>query len=127
MPGDFRQSRSKIIINAQTIPAAFALWRAVLHRALCDACYQWLDEYQINKHSFARKGTQHISRETHILAQQARSFLLQDFFRFNAICHLAGIEPSQLRRRTREVISDVDQRIRVGFPSTKAERGMALA
>jgi hypothetical protein len=51
-----------------------ALWLAVIYRALCDACYQCFDQYQLNKH--ASLGAHFISRETSLLTRQTRQFLL---------------------------------------------------
>jgi hypothetical protein len=60
-----------------------ALWLAVIYRALCDASYQCFDQYQLNKH--ASLGSQFISRETSLLAHQARQTQSQ---RTPTSCHL---------------------------------------
>jgi hypothetical protein len=50
----------------------FALWRAVICRALCDAGLSILRGAQLEKH--AALGTRYISREDYILALQAANF-----------------------------------------------------
>lgn len=88
-----------------------ALWLAVIYRALCDASYQYFEQHQLNKH--ASLGTHHITRETSLLAQQARQFLLADETCFPTVCHLAGLEPGQVRTRARKVTNDVDLRLKI--------------
>jgi hypothetical protein len=76
-----------------------ALWRAVIYRALCDACYQYFDQFQLEKH--ARNPNTYITRENRALAERARQFLLEDQTRFTAVCNLALLDPAWVRKRAR--------------------------
>jgi hypothetical protein len=102
-----------------------ALWLAVIYRALCDACYQCFDQYQLNKHAWL--GTQFISRETSLLAHQARQFLFGDNTRFPQVCHLAGLDPDNVRTPARKVTNDVDLRLKVIRTPVNDERMRARA
>jgi hypothetical protein len=97
-----------------------ALWLAVIYRALCDACYQCFDQYQLNKH--ASLGTQFISRETSLLAHQARRFLFADNTCFPPVCHLAGLDPGHVRKHARKATNDVDLRLKIIRPPRHDER-----
>jgi hypothetical protein len=97
-----------------------ALWLAVIYGALCDACYQCFDQYQLNKH--ASLGTEFISRETSLLAHQARRFLFGDNIRFPQVCHLAGLDPDNVRTHARKVTNDVDVMLKIIRPPLRDER-----
>lgn len=94
-----------------------ALWRTVIYRALCDACYQFFDAFMMEKHSLANAGPQHITPENWRHAQDARRFLLADERGFRDICICADIDPGYLRRRARRVINDVDLMVKAVPPA----------
>jgi hypothetical protein len=69
-----------------------ALWRAVIYRALCDACFQYFDQYMMQKHAFVNAGPQQISHANWRFAYDARRFLLADNSGFINICLFADID-----------------------------------
>ena len=85
-----------------------AHWRAIIYRALCDACFHFFDEYMMRKHALAVTGPQYVSPETWRRAQDARRFLFADERGFQKVCICADIDPGYLRRRALNVINDVD-------------------
>jgi hypothetical protein len=79
----FSSMRSIQIENQETRvdqSGCLALWRAVIYRAFCDACYQYFEQHQLSKHSSLGAGN--ISRENALLGHQAREFLLADMVAF---------------------------------------------
>lgn len=98
-----------------------ALWRAVIHRALCDACYQYFDAFMLAKHSVGVAGPQYISSENWRHAQDARKFLLAEYQGFENICTYADIDPAYLRRRARKAIADIDLMVVAIPPSPKTK------
>jgi hypothetical protein len=96
-----------------------ALWRAVIYRALCDACFQYFDQYMMQKHAFVNAGPRQISHANWRFAYDARRFLLADDSGFINICLFADIDPAYLRRRAHKVIGEVDLIVQV-VPPPKA-------
>jgi hypothetical protein len=94
-----------------------ALWRSVIYRALQDSCYQFFDDFMMQKHSLVAAWPQYISPENWRHAQDARRFLLADERGFLNVCVCADIDPGYLRRRARRVINDVDLMVKAVPPA----------
>lgn len=92
-----------------------ALWRAVLFRLLCDACYELIGGDRTRRAMARQKhqGYSRVSRERWCHASHARNFLLANKVDFVTVCHLADIEPAYMRKYARRTINQIDLEVKV--------------
>lgn len=103
-----------------------ALWAAVVHQAIDDAC-NWRKQYEVwlasDKAAHKRADAEGISPERRAerakqrlqrldeikhYRNQARAWLLRDRDDFGLVCNLAGLDPAAVRDRIRAVAARQD-------------------